>query len=115
MIPNALLPIALLASLAIAVPSPALDPEFRKNAKRAIAIKLAREIELQTRDGGALDMTAVEGLLSPEERQLLGGGDEYAPYQVPCPTGWNWVRSADVCSSICTARLEWANVSSHSV
>ena len=29
-------------------------------------------------------------------RQLLGGGDDYAPYEVPCPSDMTWIRPADV-------------------
>lgn len=94
MLVNAILPLVLLNSLAFALPSsPNADAEFRRIAKRALALRLVKDIEEQTRDGGKVDL---DTLLSPQERQLLGGGDEYAPYQVPCPTGWNWVRSADV-------------------
>ncbi|KAI9633403.1 lysophospholipase catalytic domain-containing protein [Dioszegia hungarica] len=93
MLVNAILPLVLLNSLAFALPSsPNADAEFRRIAKRALALRLVKDIEEQTRDGGKVDL---DTLLSPQERQLLGGGDEYAPYQVPCPTGWNWVRSAD--------------------
>ena len=29
-------------------------------------------------------------------RQLLGGGDDYAPYEVPCPSNFEWIRPAAV-------------------
>lgn len=29
-------------------------------------------------------------------RQLLGGGSDYAPYSVDCPSDLTWIRSADV-------------------
>lgn len=91
---NTVIPLLLINTLVSALPSSSLaDPEFRKAAKRALVLRLVKEIEEVTRDGGKIDLDA---LLSPEERQLIGGGDEYAPYQVPCPTGFTWVRSADV-------------------
>jgi len=31
-------------------------------------------------------------------RQLLGGGDSYAPYEIPCPSDVTWIRPADVSS-----------------
>lgn len=39
---------------------------------------------------------------SPLARQLLGGGDDYAPYSVPCPSDLTWIRPADV--GLCTLR-----------
>jgi lysophospholipase len=98
MLLNAIVPLLVLNSLVVALPSnPANDVAFRKAAKRALVLRLVKEIEEQTRDGSKLDLDA---LLSPEERQLIGGGDEYAPYKVPCPTGWTWVRAADVSYSV---------------
>ena len=29
-------------------------------------------------------------------RQLIGGGDDYAPYEVPCPSNFEWIRPASV-------------------
>lgn len=29
-------------------------------------------------------------------RQLIGGGDDYAPYSVPCPENFDWIRPASV-------------------
>jgi hypothetical protein len=29
-------------------------------------------------------------------RQLIGGGDDYAPYAVPCPDNFDWIRPANV-------------------
>jgi hypothetical protein len=30
-------------------------------------------------------------------KQLLGGGDDFAPYEMPCPSDYTWIRKADVC------------------
>lgn len=90
MLINAAIPLVLF-SLVLARPS--ADPELVKAAKKALVLRLVKDIDEQTRNGAELNLDA---LLSPQERQLIGGGDDYAPYEVPCPTGWTWVRSADV-------------------
>jgi hypothetical protein len=43
-------------------------------------------------------LEATKGELT--RRQLLGGGDDFAPYEMPCPEGYTWIRSADVSVTI---------------
>lgn len=68
------------------------SPEAAVNSEAVTA-------DLKSRMGAALIAEMAKKSGRPPvalARQLLGGGDEYAPYEVPCPTGWTWVRPADV-------------------
>jgi len=77
-----LLSTLLLASGTFAIPQ-ALD-----EARAAVILNV---LEKAGRDGQDVGLVA---------RQLLGGllgdNDEFAPYEVPCPSDYTWVRAADV-------------------
>ena len=117
MIPNlALLPI--LPLLALAAPSSSSNPStdalgLSEQDRAGLILRTLDAIERETRAGRTINFDAV---LSPaqrdflglgarqgglEERQLLGGGDDYAPYEMPCPDDYTWVRSADVSAVHC--------------
>lgn len=111
MLPSlALLP--LLPHLALAAPTtdpiPAHASELSPQHRAGLVLRTLDAIERETRSGRTINFDAV---LSPaerdflglgggnaalRERQLIGGGDDYAPYEMPCPDNYDWVRSADV-------------------
>lgn len=117
MIPTlALLPILPLLALAAPSSSPAPSTDalgLSEQDRAGLILRTLDAIERETRAGRTINFDAV---LSPaqrdflglgarqgglEERQLLGGGDDYAPYEMPCPDDYTWVRSADVSAVHC--------------
>jgi lysophospholipase len=78
MLTTTLLSTLLLVSSTLALPQ-ALD-----EARAAVILNI---LEKADRDGQDVGLVA---------RQLFGGNDEYAPYEIPCPSDYTWVRPADV-------------------
>lgn len=108
----ALLQLVPLLSFALAAPSLSISTDalgLTEQHRAGLVLKTLHAIEKETQAGRTIDFDAV---LSPAEReflgfgrrdgkalqqrQLLGGGDEYAPYEMPCPDNYDWVRSAAV-------------------
>lgn len=74
----------LLAALAV-VSSTLARPTSDDEIAAGLAL---RALEIAGREGKDVGVVA---------RQLFGGGDEqYRPYEMPCPSDFTWVRSADV-------------------
>ena len=73
-----------LGASALARPSPPLDDALlaREKLGARIIAEIARNQDKVPRNEFV--------------RQLLGGGDDYAPYQVPCPSDFTWIRPANV-------------------
>jgi hypothetical protein len=79
MLKATLLSTLVLVSTTLARPAQVLD-----EARAAAILSILERAE---RDGHDVGVVA---------RQLFGGNDEYAPYEIPCPDGFTWVRPADV-------------------
>jgi len=74
---------ALLSTLLLASSTFAL-PQVLDEARAAVILSI---LEKADRDGHDVGLVA---------RQLFGGNDEFAPYEMPCPSDYTWVRAADV-------------------
>jgi len=74
---------ALLSTLLLASSTFAL-PQVLDEARAAVILSILQKAE---RDGHDVGLVA---------RQLFGGNDEFAPYEMPCPSDYTWVRDADV-------------------
>jgi len=59
-------------------------PQGLDEARAAVILNILEKAE---KDGHDVGLVA---------RQLFGGNDEYAPYEMPCPSDQTWVRPADV-------------------
>lgn len=70
---------------ALAAPQPAAVPSQPDLLREQLGARILAELAKRT------DKPSTE-----IARQLLGGGDDYAPYEVPCPSDVTWIRSADV-------------------
>jgi len=79
MLKATLLSTLVLVSTTLARPTEVLD-----EARAAVILNILERAE---RDGHDVGVVA---------RQLFGGNDEYAPYEMPCPADFTWVRPADV-------------------
>lgn len=79
MLKSTLLSTLVLVSSTLARPAEVLD-----EARAAVILNILKEA-----DKNGQDVALVA-------RQLFGGNDEYAPYEIPCPDGFTWVRPADV-------------------
>ena len=80
MLKSTLLSTLLVVSSTLARPTP---------EDEAIAALALRAVEIAGREGKDVGLVA---------RQLFGGSDDegYKPYEMPCPSDFTWVRSADV-------------------
>ena len=81
----------LLATLAV-VSSTLARPTSDNEILAALALRAVEKAGMEGKDVGVV------------ARQLFGGGDneEYRPYEMPCPSDFTWVRSADVSFSVLT-------------
>jgi lysophospholipase len=79
MLKSTLLSTLVLVSSTLARPAEVLD-----EARAAVILNILKQA-----DKNGQDVALVA-------RQLFGGNDEYAPYEIPCPDGFTWVRPADV-------------------
>jgi hypothetical protein len=70
--------VALLAPLALAAP-PASEI-----ARAELALQLLERAQHEGKD------------ITPMVRQLFFGQDDYAPWEMPCPSDYTWIRPADV-------------------
>lgn len=95
MLKSTLLSILFLVSSTLARPTP---------EDEAVAALALRAVEIAGREGKDVGVVA---------RQLFGDDDDeaYRPFQMPCPTEWTWVRSADV--SIKLTRAARLTVTDH--
>jgi len=78
---------ALLSTLLLASSTFAL-PQVLDEARAAVILSILEKAE---RDGHDVGLVA---------RQLFGGNDEFAPYEMPCPSDYTWVRDADVSENL---------------
>lgn len=87
MLKATLLSTLVLVSTTLARPTEVLD-----EARAAVILNILERAE---RDGHDVGVVA---------RQLFGGNDEYAPYEMPCPADFTWVRPADVSDNSISSR-----------
>lgn len=85
---------ALCVAPALALHAPGEDPWAEANRELGYEVKYAAA---QMPEDAELDL---------QERQLIGGNSDYKPYEVPCPTGVNWIRSASEVSDLRRGRSE---------
>lgn len=76
-----------LAALAAVVPALANDAWDEANRELAWRINYAVSQDKS-------EPVEVPEAVKDAEGFLIGGGTEYAPYEVPCPTGVTWIRPA---------------------
>jgi HEAT repeat protein len=81
----------LLATLALVSSTLAL-PQALDEARAAVILNL---LEKADRDGHDVGLVARQLL-----GDLFGDNDEFAPYEMPCPSDYTWVRPADVSNFI---------------
>lgn len=79
---------ALCVAPALALHVPGEDPWAEANRELGYEVKYA-----------VAQMPPEDAKLDLQER-LIGGNTDYKPYEMPCPTGVNWIRSASEVSDL---------------
>lgn len=84
-----------IALAALAAAAPALANDAWEEANRELAWRVNYAV---SRDN--TESAEVPDAVKDAQGFLIGGGTEYAPYEVPCPTGVTWIRPATEVSCV---------------